>query len=107
VGETGTVSRIGGDEFTVILCRVIDPASVRVVVQSILDTLSRSFTLPEGERNISGSVGITFYPEDGDDISTLMKWADVAMYMAKQSGRDSFCFSTLPENVSSGKRQLD
>ncbi len=107
IRKTDTLSRIGGDEFTVILTRVVTPVTVQIVVERMLKSLVKPFKLPGGEGQISGSIGIAFYPEDGKDIAALMKKADTAMYQAKEGGRNTFCFSTSPESLEPGKRPLD
>lgn len=107
IRKTDTLSRIGGDEFTVILTRVLNPPTVKIVVERILASLFKPFDLPGGEGKISGSIGISFYPEDGKDITALMQKADAAMYLAKEDGRNTFRFSTAPELLETGKRPLD
>ncbi|WP_155890735.1 diguanylate cyclase domain-containing protein [Desulfuromonas sp. TF] len=90
--KTDTIARMGGDEFTVIMPRVVEPPHVSAVAQRILAVLDDPFQLPGGEGRISASIGIAFYPEDGTDTATLMKKADLAMYRAKESGRKAFSF---------------
>jgi two-component system NtrC family sensor kinase len=90
--KTDTVARMGGDEFTVIMPRVVEPPHVSAVAQRILAVLDEPFQLPGGEGRISASIGIAFYPEDGADTATLMKKADTAMYRAKESGRKTYSF---------------
>jgi two-component system NtrC family sensor kinase len=107
IRKTDTLSRIGGDEFTVILTHVVTPVTVKIVVERILKSLFKKFNLPGGEGQISGSIGIAFYPEDGKDITALLKKADAAMYQAKERGRNTFHFSTSPESLEPGKRPLD
>lgn len=93
--EYDTVSRIGGDEFTIILDRIprIDDASV--VARKILDAFETPIFVESNEIQISTSIGIAHYPEHGIDPETLIKCADAAMYKAKGKGRNSFSYWKL------------
>jgi len=90
VRNTDTVARLGGDEFTVILSELKEPGDVVRIVQEILHSLARPFQLKHEVANISGSIGISLFPEDGDEAEQLIKNADQAMYLAKQQGRNRF-----------------
>ena len=84
------IARVGGDEFTVLLPRVRDQGEATLVAQRLLDALHEPFEIDGQELWITGSAGISLAPQDGTDIETLLKNADVAMYRAKDEGRDSF-----------------
>ncbi len=86
VREGDTVARFGGDEFAGFLSDVASPEDVAIVVGKFLDALAPPFMIDGHELFISGSIGISLYPEDGTDTQTLMKNADTAMYRAKQMG---------------------
>lgn len=88
------VSRLGGDEFTVILddLRYLDDASR--VAQRIIDVMVSPFDLEGQSVSVTVSIGISIYPDDGLHIITLLKHADIAMYHAKNKGRNNFCFYT-------------
>lgn len=86
VREGDTVARFGGDEFAGFLSDVASPEDVAIVVGKFLDALAPPFMIDGHELFISGSIGISLYPEDGSDTQTLMKNADTAMYRAKQMG---------------------
>lgn len=92
--KTDTVARMGGDEFTIIMPRIVEPPTVSAVAERILAQLSAPFALPGGEGSISGSIGIAFYPEDGPTAPSLLTASDKAMYKAKESGRANFTFAT-------------
>ena len=92
VRKTDTVARAGGDEFIVLLSEIADPKDAAIVSAKILDELSRPFFIDRHELNISGSIGISIYPRDGQDVDTLKANADVAMYQAKRTGRNNYCF---------------
>ena len=90
-----TVSRIGGDEFVVILPKVNNEYSIERVAECIISSLSTPFHLSnQHEAIVSASIGITLYPFDGNNVETLLKNADTAMYQAKDSGRNTFKFFT-------------
>ena len=90
-----TVSRIGGDEFVVILPRPGNEYSIERVTECIINSLSTPFHLSsQHEAIISASIGITLYPFDGSNVETLLKNADTAMYQAKENGRNTFKFFT-------------
>lgn len=93
VRSRDTVSRLGGDEFVVIMRDVAGPEDVQQLVENRLIPLIRQPHPVEGhELNVSCSVGIAVYPEDGGDIDELMRRADAAMYEAKTTGRDMALF---------------
>ncbi len=94
VRETDTVSRIGGDEFTVILSELHEQHHIETVCQKILDALSKPFWVGNIQVYISASLGITLYPEDASTALELLKNADQAMYLAKNLGRNRSCYFT-------------
>ena len=94
IRETDIVSRLGGDEFTVLLIDMVDEIHASIIAQNILTRLSEPFMLHGHEVYSSASIGITISPGDGDDAKTLLKNADMAMYEAKAQGRNTFCFFT-------------
>jgi diguanylate cyclase (GGDEF)-like protein len=90
--KADTVARTGGDEFVVLLSEIREPKDAAIVGGKILDELSRPFFIDRHEVNISGSIGISVYPNDGKDVNTLKANADVAMYHAKRDGRNNYRF---------------
>ena len=92
VGDSSTIARMGGDEFVVLLTDCQDADHVRDVGERILTLVSEPFLLDEYEQYISASIGIAVYPEDGRDDQTLIKNADIAMYRAKDRGRNGYYF---------------
>ena len=92
--KNDTVARLGGDEFTVILHGISKPQQCELVGLKILEYLAKPFHLDGDETFVSGSIGITLYPDDGRDIETLLRNADNAMYKAKEAGRNSLHFFT-------------
>lgn len=93
IREEDTVSRLGGDEFIMVLQDSnVDGAAH--VAEKIMETLSHACLIEKQELVITPSIGIAMYPTDGEDIDTLSKCADVAMYRAKRNGRNNYCFFT-------------
>ncbi len=93
--ETDTASRIGGDEFTVILNNIQDAEQAKILAEKLLSNLRKPFQLNKGIVHITASIGITISPQDGLMLDALVKNADQAMYAAKQSGRDCCKFWNL------------
>ncbi len=90
VRETDTVARLGGDEFVVILTRIKSREAVELIAENILRELGKP-TLIEGHTINSGaSIGIAFYPTDGNEVGDLLQKADLAMYRAKATGRNRY-----------------
>ena len=95
------LARLGGDEFVLLLSPMERPQDAAKVASRILDALARSFTLRRGAEVTTGvSIGISIYPNDGEEPETLMKKADLAMYQAKESGRHVFRFHDEAMNAS-------
>lgn len=92
VRETDTVARTGGDEFLIILTEVFGTNEAAIVADKILNNMSQAFQV-EGHRLFLGaSIGITMIPENGREVTKLLKNADMAMYQAKASGRNTYRF---------------
>ncbi len=90
--ENDTVARLGGDEFVVVLEDLTSAEGAILVARAIIDRLNKPFRLSCGhDANIGCSVGISIYPNDGDDVDALIRQADIAMYKAKQAGRGTWC----------------
>lgn len=87
--KSDTVARIGGDEFVVLLPVITADNDAMLVAEKILDVLNQPFLLGEHSVNISSSIGIAISPKHGQDEILLMKNADVAMYHAKEAGRNN------------------
>lgn len=94
VRTSDTVARLGGDEFTVILPELSDSSNIEDVTQKIMHKLEEEYHLGDEIIHISGSIGITLYPNDASNIETLIKNADQAMYAAKKKGRNRFSYFT-------------
>ena len=111
--KSDTVARMGGDEFMVVLPEIDSEEQVTVVAQKILAALAEPFLLLGEKFRVTSSVGISLYPQDGEDEQTLMKNADIAMYAAKDAGKNNYRFfypemssaSQERSNLESGLRQ--
>ncbi len=90
--ETDTISRLGGDEFLVLLPDLPETEHCIHVLDKLRQNLIEPFPIDEHELTVTLSVGIALYPDDGEDLETLQKKADTAMYRAKQSGRNTYRF---------------
>ncbi len=104
VRESDTISRLGGDEFTIILPDMHDERSVIGIAQKILQTLSQVFIIDNREAYVGGSIGITLYPDDGVEPRNLLRNADTAMYRAKEAGRSTYRFFTQEMNAQAQER---
>ncbi len=87
-----TLARVGGDEFVLLLSKIDQRESAGVVARKIQELFRKPFRIGQRELFVTPSIGISVFPEDGDDADTLVKNADVAMYVAKQRGRDNYQF---------------
>ncbi len=99
VRESDTVARLGGDEFVLLINGHRDPDAVAVVLERMLSDISQPWTIPQGDFNVTCSIGVALYPDDGDNAQTLLKHADTAMYRAKEKGRNNFQFFTAEMNA--------
>jgi len=104
VRKSDTVARLGGDEFTIILPDLTHQMDAELVARKIMKALTKSFSIFGEEIFISGSIGITIFPDDGSDIEEMIKNADSAMYHAKADGRNKFRFFTAEMNIRARQR---
>jgi diguanylate cyclase (GGDEF)-like protein/PAS domain S-box-containing protein len=87
-----TVARFGGDEFVILLDDVAQDNDVHEVARKVLDELVPPFKVGTQQLFITASIGVSLYPNDGEDSSTLLKYADIAMYRAKELGKNTYQF---------------
>jgi diguanylate cyclase (GGDEF)-like protein/PAS domain S-box-containing protein len=86
------VARLGGDEFVVLLQEVHESEEVAMVARKIISAVEQPILLENQECRVTASIGISMYPDDTDDEQALMKNADIAMYLAKEEGKNNFQF---------------
>ncbi len=92
MGMLGGVSRLGGDEFTVLLSEVNAAEDAARVARRILEALAEPIMIDQNELRVGVSIGITMFPGDGTEVDTLLRNADIAMYHAKEQGRSNIQF---------------
>lgn len=90
VRKVDTVSRLGGDEFLVLLPEIANEEIVDRIAHRIIRATAVPFNFNANDINLSISIGISLYPEDSEDFNSLVKYADIAMYYVKQTGRNGY-----------------
>ncbi len=103
IGETDTLARWGGDEFTLILPNIKDTKEVAAIQDRILAAFKPVFDIENYQLHISPSIGIAVYPMHGNDAETLIKNADAALYIVKSQGRNNYQFYNSEINADSSK----
>lgn len=106
VRSSDQVARLGGDEFTLILRDLKSLTDIHPICRKVLHAVAQSYELAGNMVDISVSAGVTFYPRDGDDGVTLLKHADMAMYAAKEKGRNQYCEFTPTMQEEAQNRRL-
>ena len=102
--ETETVARLGGDEFIIFLPDINSPYEAATVANRVLESLSIPFHIENRELYVSASIGITTYPKDGKDAETLIRNADMAMYHAKEQGKNAYSYYQDSMNIAAFER---
>jgi len=105
VRSSDTVSRQGGDEFVVLLSEVHRPEDAAISALRILQAVAEAHPIDQHDLHVTASIGVSVYPDDGQDAETLIKNADTAMYQAKENGRQSYQFFKPAMNVRAVERQ--
>ncbi|NND60615.1 MAG: EAL domain-containing protein [Gammaproteobacteria bacterium] len=103
-GQRDLIARLGGDEFTVVLEDVKESRDIALVAQRILDELAVPVLLGGQEVVVGASIGITVFPDDGDGVDSMLKNADVAMFQAKERGKNHFQFYNQSMDQTAGQR---
>ena len=103
---TDTVARHGGDEFIMLLPDVTNAADLAIVAEKLVATLGQPHQINGVELTVTPSIGVTIWPADGDDLNTLIKNADLAMYHSKAEGRNQFSFFRTEMNARVNERLM-
>jgi diguanylate cyclase (GGDEF)-like protein len=104
VRQGDTLARLGGDEFICILEEVEEPSAAHTTAEKLLALFRDPFSISGNELYLSASIGISFAPNDGNDVETLVRNADIAMYQAKTNGRNCSQFYTREMSVAAEER---
>jgi diguanylate cyclase (GGDEF)-like protein/PAS domain S-box-containing protein len=105
VRASDTVSRQGGDEFVVLLPQAEHPEDAATIASRLLRAVAEAHSIDQRDLHVTTSIGVSVYPDDGQDAETLIKNADTAMYQAKENGRQSFQFFKPAMNARAVERQ--
>lgn len=92
--SSDTLARIGGDEFNILIEGFSEQSDIEPIIETILTSFSSPFLCQDHEIRITASIGIAMFPQDGESIQTLIKNADMAMYLSKDRGRNRYSFFT-------------
>ncbi len=103
-----TLSRLGGDEFVVLLSEIADAPDAAVVARRLLKDISEPYMLRGHKVIITASIGISVYPSDGEDAQSLLKYADLAMYHAKDMGKNNYqCYTEAMKSAAFERLTLE
>jgi len=102
--KSDIVARFGGDEFVVAMTDITGADDVMATASALIDEVARPITCEGTQLNTSASLGISLFPDDGDDVTAIMRTADTAMYHAKTSGRNNYQFFAAEMNVAATDR---
>jgi diguanylate cyclase (GGDEF)-like protein len=106
VRASDTVSRMGGDEFVVLLSEMAHSEDASITARRMLQKVAEAHSIDHHELYVTASIGVSVHPDDGIDAETLIKNADTAMYQAKENGRQGYQFFKSAMNVRAVERQL-
>ncbi len=104
VRESDTIARLGGDEFMVVLEGGHRVEHASAVAEKIIAEISQPIIIEDGEHHVTASIGIAVYPLDGDEVDELLKDADIAMYSAKEAGRNTYQYFTSELRAKTAER---
>lgn len=90
--DSDFIARLGGDEFLIVLPQISDKETATLVANKLVNAIAKPYPIKANTANVSASIGVSLFPQDGGDRETLMKCADIAMYEAKRAGRNQARF---------------
>ncbi len=105
VRSRDALARLGGDEFVVMLPRVAGDADARNMARRILAAIAEPYAVDNHVCHLSASIGIVLFPSESDDVTALLKKADMSMYAAKADGKNRYCFFTQEMDAAAAERQ--
>jgi two-component system cell cycle response regulator len=97
VRQEDTVARVGGDEFVIVLPELSNADHVAELVSKVIQAVSQPYSIQGGSISITASVGVSIYPTHGEEVETLMKSADLALYEAKHGGKNDYRISAYAD----------
>jgi len=106
IRQEDTIGRVGGDEFIVVLEGLDEIAECERILKEIMRVFEEKIETAQSDFQLTGSVGIAIYPDDGDDGETLLKNADIALRQAKETGHNNYCYFTKDMSVQLFERVL-
>jgi diguanylate cyclase (GGDEF)-like protein/PAS domain S-box-containing protein len=106
VRKSDTVGRLGGDEFIILIGGLSEPSDVQPVAETLCDKFTEAFGIDNRELILTASIGISIYPDDGENLSELLRNADSAMYHSKEQGRNTYSYFTDEMNQDVSRRLL-
>ena len=108
IRPTDTIARMGGDEFAFLLPNVAHISGITVIFKKIIESLALPIDVAQHQLHVTASIGVSIFPDDGEDLSTLLRNADTAMYYVKGAGRNNFhSFTKEMENKASKRLNLE
>ncbi|MEI6736847.1 MAG: GGDEF domain-containing protein [Pseudomonadota bacterium] len=90
--DSDFIARLGEAEFMIVVPQISDRETAAVVAEKLIKFIAKPYPIKAGEAHVSISIGVSFFPQNGEDRETLMKCADIAMHVAKHAGRNQSCF---------------
>lgn len=108
VRDSDTLARLGGDEFVILLAQIESALDASHVAEKVLATIREPLSLEESQMHITTSIGISVFPDDGENSDILLKGADIALYAAKSFGRNSYkFFSDKMDSLAQERHELE
>jgi diguanylate cyclase (GGDEF)-like protein/PAS domain S-box-containing protein len=106
VRNTDTVGRLGGDEFIILIGGLLEPTNIQHTADTLCKKFTKAFAIDNRELVLTASIGISIYPDDGENPSELLRNADTAMYHSKELGRNTYSYFTDQMNQGVSRRLL-